>query len=350
MASHPTPIALSAEQTISYELADDEPLYKVIDELVRLYKLPTHSPQGQLLTYALYICDERRRLSRELTLSQEHVMPGTALALAIQHAPWWEPPPPEPEQPGSPSGPFNILLPGRRISSSISRSAHLISNSFNKGIVGRRGKFSSPLLNLAAALALAVSVALFVLSLTPSPAPQTITPSNSSTDGLLMSPAQEGEEVAMPTVTVVPFVAPTVTLPVLSSATAAAQTSTAQALTTRQPPPTVRRLPPARTATATPAVPLMPNLIGYGENQAKEILAGLGVAPEHIVVDYQSRSKLGDLFDQQPPFAVVSTQPQIGEPLAPGITVVLGIRSPEDDQPPVTETASPSPAASQDGI
>ncbi|GIV96154.1 MAG: glycosyl transferase [Herpetosiphonaceae bacterium] len=88
---------------------------------------------------------------------------------------------------------------------------------------------------------------------------------------------------------------------------------------------------PQPTATPPPPAPKMPNLVGYGENQAREILYSLGIKPEQIIVDYQSRSRLGDLFDQYPPYAVVSTSPPPGAPLNPSVTIILGVRSPEDD-------------------
>lgn len=76
-----------------------------------------------------------------------------------------------------------------------------------------------------------------------------------------------------------------------------------------------------------PSVAVIPSLVGYGENQARDILANLGVA--NVVVDYQTREQLGDLFDAFPAYAVVSHSPDAGTPVQPGMTVVLGVRAPE---------------------
>ena len=51
----------------------------------------------------------------------------------------------------------------------------------------------------------------------------------------------------------------------------------------------------------------------------------LPLLPAH---DYQDRGKLGALFDQVPAYAVVSTIPASNAGLAPGQTVVLGVRAP----------------------
>ena len=70
----------------------------------------------------------------------------------------------------------------------------------------------------------------------------------------------------------------------------------------------------------------MPGLVGLGENQAKDRLAALGIT--NVVVDYQGRDRLGAIYDQFPAYAVVSSSPGPGAVLAPGTTVVLGIRAP----------------------
>lgn len=77
--------------------------------------------------------------------------------------------------------------------------------------------------------------------------------------------------------------------------------------------------------TARP-VPRVPNLIGLGENQARDLLASLGVTS--VVVDYQGQDRLGDLYNSFPPYAVVSHSPGAGTPIEPGMTVVLGVRAP----------------------
>ncbi len=93
-----------------------------------------------------------------------------------------------------------------------------------------------------------------------------------------------------------------------------------------------------------PGAVLMPDLRRLGENQAKEVLARLGVTS--VYVDYQGREKLGDLYDQYVPYAVVSSIPAVDEWLLPGTTVILGIRAPDPDpqpQPQPEEPAQPAP-------
>jgi peptidoglycan glycosyltransferase len=74
-------------------------------------------------------------------------------------------------------------------------------------------------------------------------------------------------------------------------------------------------------------VPRIPNLNGLGENQARDLLASLGVTS--VVVDYQGQDRLGDLYNAFPPYAVVSHSPGAGTPIEPGMTVVLGVRAPD---------------------
>lgn len=88
----------------------------------------------------------------------------------------------------------------------------------------------------------------------------------------------------------------------------------------------------------------MPDLRRLGENQAKSLLTALGVAPEMIYVDYQNRARIPDVFDQFPPYAVVSTLPPAGEWILPGTTVVLGVRAPEEHHTP-PPSANPIPVA-----
>jgi membrane peptidoglycan carboxypeptidase len=76
----------------------------------------------------------------------------------------------------------------------------------------------------------------------------------------------------------------------------------------------------------TPGAVRMPNLQGLGENQAKEQLAQLGIVS--VYVDYQGRDRIPEIFDQVGPYVVVSTLPGAGEWVAPGTTVILGIRAP----------------------
>lgn len=114
----------------------------------------------------------------------------------------------------------------------------------------------------------------------------------------------------------------------------------ATAQPTKVPPtrvPPTRVPPPRKQPTAKPVV-VMPELRGYGENQAKDILANLGITS--IQVQYQSRSELGDLFDKYPAYAVVSSLPVAGRPIDASTFVILGIRSPNDDRPPFPTNVS----------
>ncbi|NWG21833.1 MAG: transglycosylase domain-containing protein [Chloroflexi bacterium] len=76
-----------------------------------------------------------------------------------------------------------------------------------------------------------------------------------------------------------------------------------------------------------PGAVRMPDLRRFGENQAKEQLAALGIV--NVFVDYQTRDRIPDVFDQYVPYAVISTIPAAGEWIDPNTTVVLGIRAPE---------------------
>ncbi|HWQ13251.1 MAG TPA: transglycosylase domain-containing protein, partial [Roseiflexaceae bacterium] len=91
------------------------------------------------------------------------------------------------------------------------------------------------------------------------------------------------------------------------------------------PPCTPERL--AALAPPAPGAVRMPDLRRFGENQAKEILAALGVT--NVFVDYQGRDRIPEVFDQFVPYAVVSTLPAPGEWILPDQRVVLGIRAPE---------------------
>jgi peptidoglycan glycosyltransferase len=118
------------------------------------------------------------------------------------------------------------------------------------------------------------------------------------------------------------------------------QPPSAQQRPTQQPPAQQRpvqqpvRQPPAAQAppvpkpapTTAPAGPSMPSLVGLGENQARGILANLGVTS--VVVDYQGRERLGALYDKFPAYAVVSHSPAPGTPIKPGMRAVLGVRGP----------------------
>ncbi|NTU83765.1 MAG: glycosyl transferase [Chloroflexales bacterium] len=96
---------------------------------------------------------------------------------------------------------------------------------------------------------------------------------------------------------------------------------------------------------------LMPDLKRLGENQARELLATLGVGPGLVYVDYQDRARLGAEYDQYAPYAVVSSLPLAGDWILPGTTIVLGVRAPDTapqtapapTQPPAEPTAAPPP-------
>lgn len=76
-----------------------------------------------------------------------------------------------------------------------------------------------------------------------------------------------------------------------------------------------------------PGAVRMPDLQRFGENQAKEQLAALGIF--NVYVDYQTRDRIPDIFDEYAPYAIVSTIPAAGEWIDPNATVVLGVRAPE---------------------
>ncbi|MDQ2997403.1 MAG: penicillin-binding transpeptidase domain-containing protein, partial [Chloroflexota bacterium] len=92
---------------------------------------------------------------------------------------------------------------------------------------------------------------------------------------------------------------------------------------------------------APPGSVRMPDLRRFGENQAKEKLAELGIT--NIYVDYQDRARIPDQYDQFSPYAVVSTLPAPGDYIPPGTTVVLGIRAPDPGPPPADAPAPEVP-------
>jgi peptidoglycan glycosyltransferase len=105
-------------------------------------------------------------------------------------------------------------------------------------------------------------------------------------------------------------------------------------------------------AVAPPGSVRMPDLRRFGENQAKERLAELGIT--NVYVDYQTRERIPELFDSYAPYAVVSTLPEPGAWVPPDTTVVLGVRAPDEAPPPATEptaepTAEPPPGPPPDG-
>lgn len=86
----------------------------------------------------------------------------------------------------------------------------------------------------------------------------------------------------------------------------------------------------------------MPDLRRFGENQARELLSSLGIYT--VVVDYQDRARIPDLFDQYAAYAVISSQPGAGDIIQPGQTVVLGVRAPEAAPPEAAPQPTPEPA------
>jgi peptidoglycan glycosyltransferase len=119
----------------------------------------------------------------------------------------------------------------------------------------------------------------------------------------------------------------------------------------------VEELPACDPAMFAPPVPvppvagaiMMPDLKRLGESQARGLLTALGVDPGSIYVDYQTRSRIPDVFDQFVPYAVVSTLPAAGDWIIPGTTVILGVRAPEspDEPPPGAQPAPPKAPAPQ---
>jgi peptidoglycan glycosyltransferase len=91
-----------------------------------------------------------------------------------------------------------------------------------------------------------------------------------------------------------------------------------------QPAPAPQQPKPA--APPAPAAPTIPSLVGLGENQARGVLAGLGITS--VVADYQGPDRLGELYNTTPAYVVVSHSPGPGTPVSPGMTVVLGVRAP----------------------
>lgn len=89
----------------------------------------------------------------------------------------------------------------------------------------------------------------------------------------------------------------------------------------------------------------MPDLTRLGENQAKDVLTLLGIGLDRIYVDYQTRERIPDIYDQYVPYSVVSTLPAAGEWILPGTTVVLGVRAP--DPSPAPEQPTPPPDSGQ---
>ncbi|HEY3231926.1 MAG TPA: transglycosylase domain-containing protein [Roseiflexaceae bacterium] len=116
-------------------------------------------------------------------------------------------------------------------------------------------------------------------------------------------------------------------------------------------------IPPCTTdtiaAVAPPGSVRMPDLRNFGENQAKERLAALGIYD--VYVDYQTRDRIPDVYDRFAPYVVLSTLPGAGDWIRPGTTVVLGVRAPDAQPPPVDwvptptlESAPPAPPSPPD--
>ncbi len=105
----------------------------------------------------------------------------------------------------------------------------------------------------------------------------------------------------------------------------------------------------------TPTVPIlgpgqvaMPNLVGLGENQARQQLMNMGFTPDKIVVDYQGRDRLGPVFDQYQPYVVLSSLPGVGVPIDLNTVIILGIRAPESSQPTTAPPVTAQPTTPPD--
>lgn len=96
---------------------------------------------------------------------------------------------------------------------------------------------------------------------------------------------------------------------------------------------------PVRLSTPTPQVQVsrpapmegavqMPSVYGMSESQARVILKSIGI--QDIYVDYQTRERIPDQFDQYIPYTVISTLPRAGNWILPGSSVILGIRAPDN--------------------
>jgi serine/threonine protein kinase len=120
-------------------------------------------------------------------------------------------------------------------------------------------------------------------------------PSTIIASSVSVTPSPSRTATPRSTNTVTPTTPSPTTTPTSSPTTTASSTPT-----------TLAPAPVSFTATPKPAL-RMPNLVAYGENQAKEILSELGIDAERISVIYQSRDILGDQFDQFPAYAVVAT-------------------------------------------
>ena len=94
-----------------------------------------------------------------------------------------------------------------------------------------------------------------------------------------------------------------------------------------QPTPTATAVPTATPIppTATP-VPVLPNLVGLGEDQARKVLTALGVRA--IFADYQGRDRLGDPTTRRHHIPSSARSPAAGTPIRHDMMVTLGIRAP----------------------
>ena len=94
---------------------------------------------------------------------------------------------------------------------------------------------------------------------------------------------------------------------------------------------------------APPGSIRLPDLRGFGENQAKEQLAALGFNLNTVFIQYQDRTQLNGDYDKYPPYAVVSSVPRAGTYVTPGENIFLGVRAP--DAAPAAPTTAPADAA-----
>jgi peptidoglycan glycosyltransferase len=149
---------------------------------------------------------------------------------------------------------------------------------------------------------------------------------------------------------------------------------TARILTVPTP---IRLFTPTPTMTPSGPAPMdgaiqMPSVYGLSEAEARVILQSIGV--RDIYIDYQTRERIPDAFDQYIPNTVISTLPRAGNWILPGSSVILGVRAPDNydgstlatpgaesapsPQQPFSEPAaattipglSPTPAQTQPGV
>lgn len=101
------PLALGPDRVTTVNLDTTLSARELVEGLCEQFAMPLVDERGRSLAYTLFSGDERYPLSREQTLEQAGLLPGTPLALAPIARPWWvlSPPPPA-------SAPFQVPQPG----------------------------------------------------------------------------------------------------------------------------------------------------------------------------------------------------------------------------------------------